>query len=428
MKAVILAAGKGERLMPITSSRPKPMIPLAGKPLLEHIILGLKDAGVDEILLIVGYKEEIIKNYFANGQDKFNIKIEYITQEEQLGTGHAVSYAKNFVNNNPFLLAYGDQLVEPLIFKEIVAKFKDIKPTGVIALIQVQNPQAYGIISLNSDGFVEKIIEKPAPELNLGNLANAGIYIFDSLIFKAIEKTEKSVRGEYEITDSMQIIINQLEGKIAGYKIENYYWGDVGFPWQFLDANSYLLNKIEKKILGEIEENVQISGKVYIGKGTTIHSNSIIEGPCYIGNNNIVGPNSFIRPYTFIANDCHIGMSEIKNSIILSNTTIPNGNNIGDTIICENVNLGTGTKVANSTFDDKNVKVNIKGHLIDSKRKKLGTIIGPNVKSGINVSIMAGKIIYENSEIGANTIVNEDIPSNTLYYHDPNKGIIKKSL
>jgi bifunctional UDP-N-acetylglucosamine pyrophosphorylase/glucosamine-1-phosphate N-acetyltransferase len=414
--------------MPITSSRPKPMVPLAGMPLLEHTILGLKDAGIEEILIIVGYREENFKNYFSDGRDKFNLKIEYISQTEQLGTGHAVSYAKYFVKNEPFLLMYGDLLTDSKVFKEIVEKFNELKPHGIIALSEVKNPQEYGIISLNSDGFVTKIVEKPAPELNLGNLINAGVFIFDPLIFKAIEKTEKSNRGEYEFTDSMQILINQFKGTIAGFKIMDYFWSDIGLPWQFLDANKYLLNQIEKKILGKIEENVQISGNVYIGESSIIQSGSKIQGPCYIGNRTIVGPNSFIKPFTFIANDCHIGIGKIENSIILSNTIIPNYDYIGDSIICENVNLGPGIKVANFRSDNKDVMVNIKGHKVDSRRKKFGTVIGPNVKTGIDVSIMVGKIIYENSQIGAKTIVSEDIPPNTLYYYDPNKGIIKKSL
>ena len=428
MKAVIIAAGEGKRLMPITSSRPKPMIPLAGKPLLEHTILGLKEAGIDEILLIVGYKEDIIRNYFGNGIAKFQIKIEYKTQEEYLGTAHAFGYAKDFIKDEPFLMMYGDLLVEPKVYQEIVQKFNENNVEGIILLMEVKNPEEFGIISLNPNGFVGKIVEKPTPEMNLGNLANAGVFIFESKIFQAIEKTEKSIRGEYEFTDSMEILINQFKGNIASYTIKDYFWSDIGLPWQLIDANSYLLDKIEKNIIGKIEENVQISGKVYIGEGTKVRSGSYIQGPCYIGKNNLIGPNSFIRPYTFIANDCHIGMSEIKNSIIFSNTSIPHFNYIGDSIVCENVNLGAGTKVANLRLDEKSVKVSIKGQLVDSRRRKLGTIIGPNVKTGINVSIMTGKIISENSRIGAHTIVSEDIPPNTLYYHDPNKGIIKKSL
>jgi bifunctional UDP-N-acetylglucosamine pyrophosphorylase/glucosamine-1-phosphate N-acetyltransferase len=428
MKAVILAAGKGKRLMPITSSRPKPMIPLAGKPLLEHTILGLKDAGIDEILVIVGYKEELFKNYFGNGKDKYSVKIEYVTQKEQLGTGHAVGYAKDFVKYDPFMLMYGDILTDPKVFKEIIEIFNNSKPQGVIALFKVKKPQDYGVISLTPDGFVEKITEKPAPELNLGNLINAGIFIFEPLIFEAIQRTEKSIRGEYEFPDSMLILINKFKGKIVGYRIDHYFWSDIGLPWKFLEANNYLLDKIEKKLLGKIEENVQVSGDVFIGEGTMIRSGSDIQGPCYIGNNNIIGPKSFLRPYTFIANDCQVGMGEITNSIILSNTTIPDFNYIRETIICENVNLGTGNKFADSRLDEKNVKMNRKGHLIDKKSRNLSTIIGPNVKTGIDVSIMTGKIIHENSQIGEHTIISEDVPPNTLYYYDPNKGIITKSL
>ncbi|MFX1257214.1 MAG: bifunctional sugar-1-phosphate nucleotidylyltransferase/acetyltransferase [Promethearchaeota archaeon] len=428
MKAVILAAGEGQRLRPITSTRPKPLIPIAGKPLLEHVILGLKAAGIDEVMLIVGYKEQLIKNYFGDGRDKFNIKIEYITQEEYLGTAHAAAYAKNFVNNKTFLMMYGDILVDPIVFKEVVEKFNDKKPGGIISLIEVNNPQEYGIITLDSNGYVQKITEKPPSDLNLGNLANAGIFIFNPLIFKAIEMTEKSVRAEYEFTDSMEIFIKELKGGILGYTIKNRFWSDIGLPWQLLDANNFILENIENKILGEVEPEVHIFGNVYIGKNTLVRSGSYIKGPCYIGDNNLIGPNAFIRPNTSIENNCHIGMSEVKNSIIFSESNVPHFNYIGDSIICENVNLGAGTKVANLRFDDDNIKVNIKGKIVNSKRRKLGTIIGPNVKTGINVSIMTGKIINENSRIGAQTMVIDDIPPNTLYYQDPYKGIIKKKI
>jgi len=427
MKAVILTAGKGKRLMPITSSRPKPMIPLAGKPLLEYTILGLKNAGISEILLIVGYKEEDIREYFGDGQDKFNVSIEYISQEKQLGTGHAVSYAKDFVKDTPFLLMYGDLITDPKIFKDILEKFNETKIDGLIILLKVNNPQDYGIITLNSDDFVEKIIEKPSPELNLGNLANAGIYIFNPMIFKAIEKTEKSIRGEYEFTDSMEILINQLNGKILGYIIKDYFWSDIGLPWQLFGANSFVLDRIERKILGDIEENVQIFGNVYIGKNTNVKSGSYIQGPCYIGENTLIGPNAFIRPYTSVGDNCHIGISEVKNSLIFSKSNVPHFNYVGDSIICENVNLGAGSKTSNLRFDNKSVKVNIEGKLIDSGRRKLGAFIGPNVQTGINASIMCGKKIGENSVIGAHTLVVEDVPPNTLYYHDPFEGIKKKN-
>jgi bifunctional UDP-N-acetylglucosamine pyrophosphorylase/glucosamine-1-phosphate N-acetyltransferase len=425
MKAVILAAGKGKRLRPITATRPKPMIPISGKPLLEHNILGLKKAGVKEILLIVGYKRENIEEYFGNG-NKYDVKIEYITQQEYLGTAHATGYAKDFIKNESFLLLYGDILVDDTVFVRIIKIFEESKIDGLISLIKVQNPHDYGIISLDNNKFVTKITEKPSPELNLGNLANAGIYLFTPQIFQAIDKTQKSIRNEYEFTDSMQILINDLKGKIIGFEIESLFWSDIGLPWQLLDANHYLLDRIEGEICGKVEKNVTINGKVYVGKRAIIKSGTYIQGPCFIGENCKIGPNAYIRPYTSIGNNSHIGMSEIKNSLIYSNSAIPHFNYIGDSIICENVNLGAGAKTSNLRFDNKSIKMEINGKIIDSKRRKLGCIIGPFSQTGINTSIMCGKIIYENSIIGAHTLVNKDVPSNTLFYQDQDGNIVIK--
>jgi len=426
MKAVILAAGKGKRLRPITATNPKPMIPLAGKPLLEHTILGLKSAGIDNVLIITGYKEDAIRDYFKNGIDTFGVKISYITQGEHLGTAHATNYAKSFVKNDNFLLMYGDLLVDEQVFKDAIQQFKTYGLDGVISLIRVENPQDFGIITLDSQLNVTNISEKPDPSMKLGNLANAGIYVFKSNIFKAIEMTKKSIRGELEFTDSMQILINDLNGKIKGYIINNLFWSDIGLPWQLLDANKYLLDQLKPSIEGTIENNVCFSGTIHIGKTSTIKAGTSIIGPCYIGENTIVGPNAFIRPYSFINNNCYIGMSEIKNSLILSKSKIPHFNYVGDSIICENVNLGAGTKVSNLRFDNESIKMRINGKLINSKRRKLGVVIGANSQTGINVSIMCGKKIGENSVIGAHTLINEDVPRDSIYYQDSNGKLIKK--
>jgi bifunctional UDP-N-acetylglucosamine pyrophosphorylase/glucosamine-1-phosphate N-acetyltransferase len=374
----------------------------------------------------VGYKQEIIKEYFGDGSDKFNIKIEYTTQKEHLGTAHAFGYAKEFVNNESSLMMYGDLFVDSKVFVEIIKKYRESKCEGIISLFEVENPQDYGVISLDKNGFVTKIVEKPSPDLNLGNLINAGIYIFDSLIFKAIEKTQKSKRDEFEFTDSMKMVMEKFNGKIISYVIKNSFWNDIGLPWQLFDANQISLNKIENKNYGIIEDRVKIEGNVYIGKNTKIRAGSYIQGPCYIGENNLIGPNAFIRPYTSIEDNCHIGMSELKNTLIFSHSNVPHFNYIGDSIICENVNLGAGTKISNLRFDNRGIKMNINDKLIDSGRRKLGVIIGPNAQTGINASIMCGKKVGENSIIGAHTLINEDIPPNTLYYQDSNGKLIKK--
>jgi UDP-N-acetylglucosamine diphosphorylase/glucosamine-1-phosphate N-acetyltransferase len=428
MKAVILAAGEGKRLRPITSSRPKPMIPLIGKPLLEHTISGLKEAGINEFILIVGYMQNLIRNLFDRVSNELDIKIEYITQDEYLGTAHAANYARDFIKDYPFLMIYGDIFVDREVFKNIIQIYSKNNCDGVIALYEVNNPQEYGIITLNSEGFVEKITEKPSTNLKVGNLANAGIFIFNKMIFEAIDKTEKSIRNEYEFTDSMEILIHNLGGKMKGFSLENKFWSDIGLPWQLFEANHFLLDKMENQNSGIIEKNVKISGTAKIGKNSIIKSGTTIEGPCFIGDNCMIGPNAFIRPYSSINNNCHIGMSEVKNSMIFSNSAVPHFNYVGDSIICENINLGAGTKLSNLRFDNQSIKMIINGKMVDSGRRKLGAILGPNSQTGINASIMCGKKIGENSIIGAHTLVNEDVPPNTLYYQDKNGKIVKKAI
>jgi len=428
MKAVILLAGEGKRLRPITSTRPKPMIPLNGKPLLEHTVIGLNKAGINHFIFVVGYKESLIKNHFKAVSSKLNIKIEYVTQDRYLGTAHAVNFAKEFIEDEAFLIMYGDIFVDPDAYDTILKSFNAEKYDGLITLYEVNNPQDYGVISLNSNGLVERIVEKPPKELKMGNLINAGIYIFSSLIFKAIEKTEKSIRNEYEFTDSIEILINQLNGNILGIAISNHFWNDIGLPWQLFEANNFLLDNLSPQILGTVEKDAQTSGNVYIGKRTIIKSGSDIQGPCFIGKDCIIGPKALIGPYSFIDKNCQIGRSEVKYSLIFSDSLISDFNYIGDSIICEGVRLGSGTKISNSRSDNKDVKMMIKGKLIDSGRQKLGAILGAKSQTGDNVSITCGKKIGVNSKIGDETLVNEDVLSNTFYYQTKNGEILKKNI
>ena len=239
-------------------------------------------------------------------------------------------------------------------------------------------------------------------------------------------ETKKSIRGEYEFTDSMEIMISQFGGRIKGYILEDF-WSDIGLPWQVLEANAYTLDKLTYEINGTIEKNVHIEKNVYVGENTLIRAGTYIKGPCFIGKDSLIGPNAFIRPYCSIGDNCHIGMSEIKNSIILSNSNVPHFNYIGDSIICEEVNLGAGTKTSNLRFDNKSIQMNINGKSINSNRRKLGVIIGANSQTGINSSIMCGKKIGENSIVGAHTFINEDIPPNSLYYQDSNGRLVRKT-
>ncbi|WXG41148.1 MAG: bifunctional sugar-1-phosphate nucleotidylyltransferase/acetyltransferase [Candidatus Freyarchaeum deiterrae] len=421
MKAVIIAAGEGTRLRPLTITRPKQIFPIAGKPLLEHTLNALKNTGIKEILIVVGYLKEKIVEMLGNGE-KLGIKISYVEQTRFLGTAHAAGFAEKFVDNENFLLVNGDVITKETTYQGLKSKFERERPDAILAVAQVPDPSNYGIIQIEKDR-VRKILEKPMQK-SPSDSVNAGVYIFTPQIFEAIRRTEKSQRGEYEITDSIQILINQ--GKtILPYKITNY-WFDIGLPWDLLDANKTLIKDVETKIEGERENGVTIIPPVYVGKNTIIRSGTYIRGPVHIGEDCDIGPNCYIRECTTIGNKCHVGNAcEIKNTIILDGTKIAHLSYVGDSIIGENVNFGAGTITANLRLDEKCVVTPVKGEKVDTGRRKLGAMIGDNVKTGIGTNIMPGVKIGPNSLIGPNINLWEDVPENSLVV-EKQKVVVKK--
>jgi len=411
MDAVILAAGEGTRLRPLTSTRPKPMLPIAGKPILEWDFDALKN--FNKIILVVGYKNEKIKEYFG---DEFNgIKIEYIEQKEQLGTAHAVSVVSGHVKGD-FLVMNGDLLISSTLVDDLLKNHKNHNPSASLSLIKVEDPSQFGVVELKGDKVIS-IEEKP--RYPKSNLANAGIYIFSEEIFDAINQVEKSTRAEYEITDAIDILINKDKNMVHGFECSGL-WMDIGRPWDLLDGNEILLkdrNLVKLKIHNEaeIEPYAVIKGDVHVGKGTVIRAGAYIEGPCYIGENCNIGPNCYMRPCTTLGNKVHIGNAvEIKNSIIMSKTNIGHLSYVGDSIIGEQCNFGAGTKAANLRFDKGDIRVRVKNKFEKSGRRKFGTIFGDNVSTGINVSIMPGISIYPKALVEAGTVVRNTIFSEEI--------------
>jgi len=417
MKAVVLAAGLGKRLRPLTFTKPKFLLPVAGKPALDHILTSLKNLGISEIALIVGFgKEQIIERY-GDGS-KLDLKLHYIEQKKLLGTADAVGKAEDFIGDERFMAVNGDTLVDLESMKNLLERYEQVKDDknfgGVMGTIEVDQPEQFGVVFIR-DGKVVKIVEKAKRAES--RTANAGIYIFDPSIFDAIRKTPKSVRGEYELTTSMQIMIN--EGKNI-YVSPIKLWADIGRPWDLLVANEYFLQNIKNEIYGKIEVGAHIQGKVYIGEGTVVRSGSYIIGPTYIGRNCDIGPNCFIRPCTSIGDNVRIGNAvEIKNSIIMDNTHVGHLSYVGDSVIGSNCNLGAGTTIANLRLDERPIKMKIEGRVVSSGRRKLGTIIADNVKTGINCTINVGVKIGPNSAVGPGTYVYEDVPPNTFVYTKP---------
>jgi bifunctional UDP-N-acetylglucosamine pyrophosphorylase/glucosamine-1-phosphate N-acetyltransferase len=412
MKAVVLAAGEGQRLRPLTFTRPKHMIPVGGKPILEHLIGTLREAGIEEILIVVNYKSEMIKEHFNSGE-RFNVKIDYVMQEKVLGTADAIAAAENYINNKDFLAVNGDLLLSVNAIKPVLEVHEKAKPTATLAAVKVENPEHYGVLKIDCGRLID-VLEKPRSEAALGNWINAGIYAFSSEIFNLIRRTSPSERGELEITESIRLALRDGE-KVAVAKISGDDWLDIGRPWDLLDANMRVLKTVKRSILGAVEEGARIKGQVYVGDGALVRSGSYIEGPAYIGDGSDIGPNCYIRPYTSIGRKARIGNAcEIKNSIIMDHVHVGHLSYIGDSIIGEGCNIGAGSISANLRFDKRTIKMRVRGEPIDTGRLKIGVIMGDNVMTGVGALFMPGVTIGNNSWIGPNVIVYSDVPPNTM--------------
>jgi bifunctional UDP-N-acetylglucosamine pyrophosphorylase/glucosamine-1-phosphate N-acetyltransferase len=407
MKAGVLAAGEGIRLRPLTLTRPKHLIPIGGKPLLEHALLSIRSAGINEALIVVNYMAEKIKQFFGDGS-RLGMKLEYAFQREVRGTADAVIPAEPHVKED-FLLIYGDLFVTPNVVKAVLQSHEREGTSASMAVVPVRHPEHYGIVKLEGSRVTD-IIEKPKPGEAPTSLANAGIYVFPMEIFEKIRQTNASPRGEYELTDSIRILIKGGQG-VAAAQIPREEWLDIGRPWDLLEANKRALSQIKPKVDGLIEDGAHLVGPVEVVEGARIRSGAYIEGPVFIDKGSDIGPNCFIRRYTSIGKRVRIGNAcEIKNSIVMDKTNIRHLSYVGDSIIGEGCNLGAGTIIANYRLDGKSVKMTIKEEVVDSGRKKIGAILGDGVKTGVNTLIMPGVKVGPNSCIGPNIVVHRDVP------------------
>ncbi|KZX15761.1 bifunctional protein GlmU [Methanobrevibacter cuticularis] len=410
MKAIILSAGEGTRMRPLTLTKPKTMLPVAGKPIIQYNIEALKDSGITDILLIVKYKEEMVKDYFKDGND-FGVNISYKTQEELVGTANAIGYGQDFVDDT-FIVLNGDIILDNELLTDIIKEYSKFKVDTLMVLTEVENPSNFGVVEIEND-LIKNIVEKPKKGEAPSNLVNTGIYIFNRDIFSKIAKTNKSSRGEYEITDSlsMQIQDNKV---VRGFKTDKK-WIDVGRPWELIEINELLLSRIKTNIKGKIENGAHIHGEIFLDEGSIIRSGVYIEGSVYIGKNCDIGPNCYIRGNSYFGDNVNVGNAvEIKNSLIMENTNINHLSYVGDSVIGSNCNIAAGTNVANLRFDNDTVKTTIKNQKIDSGRRKFGTILGDSVQTGINSSFSPGVKVGHNSSIGSDVLLYNDVDHNKV--------------
>jgi bifunctional UDP-N-acetylglucosamine pyrophosphorylase/glucosamine-1-phosphate N-acetyltransferase len=411
LKAVVLAAGRGERLWPLTEDSPKPLLPVANKSILERTTESLVRAGIRQIILVVGFRSEKIRDRLGKGE-AIGAELKYVKQKTAKGTADALgTCSKELQGEDRFLVLYGDDYYETSVPRTFLAEARQNK--GVtIGTANVQDASSFGKIE-SKRGLVTEIQEK-APRAEPGQV-NAGIYLMDQSIFPAVRKTKRSIRGELELTDAVRILIKEGT-QVHTHTLGSRRWLGISYPWDMLEANQWILEFEKSVSKGTIERDVHLSGSVILEEGSVVKAGSYLEGPVHVGRRCHVGPNSYLRPYSTLGDDVKVGAGcEVKNSIVMRNTRIPHLSYVGDSVIGEDCSLGAGTITANLRFDETIVKSRVRGSWVSSGRKKLGAILGDGVRTGINVSIFPGVKIGRRSWIGPGAIVDRDVPSSVRY-------------
>jgi UDP-N-acetylglucosamine diphosphorylase/glucosamine-1-phosphate N-acetyltransferase len=374
MQTVILAAGEGTRMRPLTASTPKPMLPVADRPLAAHTADAAVAAGASELVFVVGYEADAVRSFF--GDEYRGVPVAYADQPTQRGTADAVRVARPHLDG-PFAVLNGDNLYDP----DGIAALFDAGPA--IAARRVDDPTSYGVLSTAGDR-VTGIVEKPADPPS--SLANAGAYVLPAAASEWLEVPE-SERGEHEITDTIARVIDAHD--VTAVELDR--WLDVGRPWELLEANEWKLAELDRAVDGEVADDARLRGRVVVERGATVEAGVVVEGPALLRSGATVGPNTYLRGATLLGEDVHVGANvELKNTVVRRETSVPHLSYVGDSVLGMAANLGAGTTVANLRHDDEPVRLTVKGERVSTGRRKFGVVVGDGAKTGIDTNLDAG--------------------------------------
>ncbi|CQR52926.1 Bifunctional protein GlmU [Haloferax massiliensis] len=379
-------------MRPLSNEVPKPMLTVAGQPIVGHTAEAAVEAGADELVMVVGYGQETVREHF--GSSYRGVPVSYVEQDEQQGTADAVRAAEEYIDG-AFAVLYGDNLYDP----DGIDSLFDAAPS--IASIRVPNPGNYGVLNV-ADGAVAEIVEKPDAPRN--DLVNAGAYVFPAEARDMLD-VPLSERGERELTDVLDRVIDEFN--VSPVTLDR--WMDVGRPWELLEANEWKLKTFDRRIDGDVSDDATVQGDVVVEAGATVRDGSVVEGPAYVSKGATVGPNAYVRGCTFVGPGVHVGHAvEIKNSVLLAETNVGHLSYVGDSVVGRRVNFGAGTNVANLRHDDEDVSVTVKGDRVSTGRRKFGVVVGDDVKTGINTALNAGVTLSEGAQTAPGETVTTD--------------------
>ena len=375
MQTVVLAAGEGTRMRPLTAHTPKPMLPVAGSPLVVHCLEDAIAAGASRVTVVVGYEADAVRTALADRE--WPVPVETVTQPTQRGTADAVRAARDALRDEPFAVLNGDVLYD----RASLASLYDAGPA--VGSFRVENPSAYGVLRVDDDQ-VHGVVEKPADPPS--DLVNAGAYVFPAEARDWLN-VDESTRGEAELTDVLQRTCETTA--VSAVPFER--WLDVGRPWELLAATEWKLDSLDREVAGDVDADATLRGDVRVEAGAVVEPGVVVEGPAHIGADCHIGPNAYIRGATSLGPGVRVGHGvEVKNSVVMAGSAIPHLTYLGDSVLGRNVNLGAGTTVANLRHDGESVQLTIKGERVDTGRRKFGVVCGDDVKTGVNCSLNPG--------------------------------------
>jgi glucose-1-phosphate thymidylyltransferase len=398
--AVVLAAGEGTRLRPLTRNRPKPMLPAADRPILEHVFDALIGAGIERLHVVVGYKRDRVQDHF--GPTYRNVPVNYVPQDKQLGSGHALLQAREAVSGEGgFLVVNGDQVIETQMVADVLAAFEENHSTATLAITEQADVSHYGAVVMDGDRVVE-LVEKP--DTDDYRLLNAGVYAFDTSIFDAIEETPR-VRGELALTDTLVRLIEQgaderdtgaaVDSPVRGVTTEGL-WVDATYPWDLLDVSRELL------LNGRVTEPKR-GESVWVADSATVHEDAILQGPAVVGPDTEVRPGAVVGPYAALGRNATVGANAVVSRSVLDvDARVGPNSTLLDCVTGQGVALG-----ANSTVPGGPGDVRVEDTVFEGQR--LGALLADRVRVEGDVSFVPGVLVGPNAKLHTGVTVSENI-------------------
>lgn len=386
--AVVLAAGEGTRLRPLTRNRPKPMLPAGNRPIVEYVLDALIEAGIKRICFVVGYKRSRVQEHF--GPTYRDVPIQYVVQSKQLGSGHALQQAEEKLDGS-FVVVNGDRVIEPSIVTDVLEAAQE-DDSATLAVLERPVESRYGAVVMRDSTIVE-LIEKP--ESDEYRLVNAGVYVFDQRIFDALSETPRR-NGSLLLTDAVDLLV--YEATVRGIKTEGL-WADATYPWDLLTVSHKILEHGHELVDGQ-----QPREGVWIAESAIVHDNATLLSPVVIGPDCELGPGTVVGPDVALGRNVTVGANAtVERCVIDADTRIDAGSTLLDCVAGQDVDLGAGTIVPGGPAD-----VQVNESLFRDER--LGAVFADRVQAGGGIRCEPGALVGTNARIGAGVVVNGHVP------------------